>query len=182
MPTRTRADAQRNRVAILEAATRLFQTSDSASIVEVADAAGVTRTTVYRHFPDREALLDALLVHVARTTVPTLLDELERAPLPDALGLLAEGVVTLAQEHRYLVTATATATAHRFEEAARAGIEGEPVVRLLRRHADQLVPGADLHWLARCVRTLCLTAVADTRPGAEVVADLTASLRRLVLA
>lgn len=178
MPSRTRADAQRNRTAILEAAARLFETSESASIADVADAAGLTRTTVYRHFPDRDALVDALLVHVATATVPTLLSEIERAPLRDALAVLAQGVVTLAHQHRYLVAATA----HRFEEAARTAVDGEPVVRLLRRHADQLVPGVDVDWLARCVRTLCLTAVADTRPRAQVAADLTASLRRLVLA
>ena len=178
MPTRTRADAQRNRTAILEAAARLFESSEQASIADVADAAGLTRTTVYRHFPDRDALVDALLVHVATATVPTLLSEMERAPLEDALALLAQGVLQLAHEHHYLVSATA----HRIEEAARTAVDDEPIARLLSRHADRLVPGADVDWLARCVRTLCLTAVADTRPRAEVAADLTASLRRLVLA
>ena len=177
MPARTRSDAQRNRAAILEAATRLFETSDEVSIAEVAEEAGLTRTTLYRHFPDRDSLVDAVLVHVAAATLPTLLAEIERAPLAEALVLLAGGVVTLSHEHRHLIAATA----HRFDDAARTAVDDEPIAQLLRRHADLLAPG-DVDWLARCVRALCLTAVSDPRPPEEVVVDLTAGLRRLVLA
>ena len=56
-----RADAVRNRESVLAAATRVFATSDTEpSMREIARQAGVGVATVYRHFPTREALVDAV--------------------------------------------------------------------------------------------------------------------------
>src|ERR1044072_390845 len=47
--------------AILEAAaTVLAERGEQASMADVAAAAGMARATVYRYFPNREALLEAL--------------------------------------------------------------------------------------------------------------------------
>jgi AcrR family transcriptional regulator len=56
-----RADAQRNRERILEAAKRAFTRSGaSASLDDIANEAGVGPGTLYRHFPTREELLQAV--------------------------------------------------------------------------------------------------------------------------
>jgi AcrR family transcriptional regulator len=60
-----RADALRNRIRVLEAAETVFDArGTAASTEEVARAAGVGIGTVFRHFPTKEALLEA--VYVAR--------------------------------------------------------------------------------------------------------------------
>ena len=58
-----RADAQRNRAKVLEAAEAVFDArGTTASTEEVAREAGVGIGTVFRHFPTKEALLEAVYV------------------------------------------------------------------------------------------------------------------------
>jgi AcrR family transcriptional regulator len=58
-----RADARRNRARVLEAAEEVFSAKGvSAPTEEVARQAGVGVGTVFRHFPTKEALLEAVLV------------------------------------------------------------------------------------------------------------------------
>jgi AcrR family transcriptional regulator len=62
---RLRADARRNRAQILAAARELFADHGSgAPLEEVAQRAGVGIGTLYRHFPDRQALMRAVAVDV----------------------------------------------------------------------------------------------------------------------
>ena len=57
-----RADAVRNRVRVLAAAREVFgDLGPDARMEEVAHRAGVGVGTLYRHFPTKEALLDALV-------------------------------------------------------------------------------------------------------------------------
>src|SRR5919201_2301410 len=52
---------ERVAVAILEAAARVLAArGEQANMTDVATAAGVARATVYRYFPNRQALLDEL--------------------------------------------------------------------------------------------------------------------------
>jgi AcrR family transcriptional regulator len=58
---RARSDAQRNRKRILEVAKEAFTRSGaSASLDDIANEAGVGPGTLYRHFPTREELLEAV--------------------------------------------------------------------------------------------------------------------------
>jgi AcrR family transcriptional regulator len=60
---RLRADARRNRARILEAAERVFaEKGATASTEEIARAAGVGIGTLFRHFPTKEDLLQAVFV------------------------------------------------------------------------------------------------------------------------
>jgi AcrR family transcriptional regulator len=57
-----RADAQRNRERLIEAAREVFREQGyDASLDEVAKRAGVGAGTLYRHFPSRDVLMDAIM-------------------------------------------------------------------------------------------------------------------------
>jgi serine phosphatase RsbU (regulator of sigma subunit) len=55
-----RSDSNGNRQRIVEAARRLLGQSSNATLADVAAAAGVSRSTVYRHFGDRGSLVAAV--------------------------------------------------------------------------------------------------------------------------
>ena len=59
----TRSDAVNNRERILAVAREAFGTSSGASLTAIAKQAGVGIGTLYRHFPNREALIVALYRH-----------------------------------------------------------------------------------------------------------------------
>ena len=56
-----RADAQRNRERLVEVARKAFERNGAnASLDEIAKQAGIGSGTLYRHFPTREALIEAV--------------------------------------------------------------------------------------------------------------------------
>jgi AcrR family transcriptional regulator len=67
-----RATAERNVAAILDAAAELLSQPGAASIAAVAARAGVSRVTVYAHFPTWEALLEAVVERAVGHTTAVL--------------------------------------------------------------------------------------------------------------
>lgn len=118
---RRRAEQQEEtRLRIVEAAVRLHGTVGPArtSLSAVAEKAGVQRNTLYRHFPDERALLDACSAHFST-----------RHPMPTGAGW-AEIADPLERTRRGLVAlyayweANAELVGHVLRDA-----EAEPMVR-----------------------------------------------------
>ncbi|MFI5998425.1 TetR/AcrR family transcriptional regulator [Streptomyces sp. NPDC051362] len=66
---RPRADAVRNRERILVAARDVFvEDGPQAPLDEIAKRAGIGNATLYRHFADRQSLLQAVLLFIMRRT------------------------------------------------------------------------------------------------------------------
>ena len=88
---RSRAKANR-RDALLSAAARLFATRgfNGVSIEDLGSAVGISGRAVYRHFPSKEAVLEALLVGVSEDLLSGGRAVLEAAP--DSRGAL-QGLV-----------------------------------------------------------------------------------------
>lgn len=84
---RRRSDARRSIDAILDAARIVLGERFDASMEEVATRAGVTRQTVYAHFPSRDALIAALIEAAAAEYLGALdAAGLDTAPPADALA------------------------------------------------------------------------------------------------
>ena len=87
-PSRLRADARRNRDLVVAAAKEVFvELGVDAPLEEVARRAGVGIATLYRRFPDRQALMRAVALQVIEEVIgearAVLADE------PDAFRALA---------------------------------------------------------------------------------------------
>ena len=81
-----RADARRNREALLNAANDAFaDVGASASLEDIARRAGVGIGTLYRHFPTRKELLEAVYVHEVEALCQSAADVAELPPW-DALA------------------------------------------------------------------------------------------------
>lgn len=147
-----RADAARNRVRLLEAATRLVAEHGAAGVTmeAVAAAASVGKGTVFRRFGDRTGLLMALLDHSARQLQAALLGG--PPPLgpgaPPVERLRAFGVAVLRQsvDHLELQLAAQPEPARRFALPPQRFLTGH--VGLLLRQA---LPEADTALLSQAL-------------------------------
>jgi len=81
-----RSDAARNRDAVLAAATRTFAASASEPTMRaIAREAGVGIATLYRHFPTREALVDAVYHDQVQRLTQGADELLQRLPPSEAM-------------------------------------------------------------------------------------------------
>lgn len=90
-PRRTRSDALQNRERLLEVAARVFaeQGLDTAPAA-IAKQAGVGVGTLYRHFPTREALIDAAYRHQLTRVCEKAPDLLAQHPAAEATHIWME--------------------------------------------------------------------------------------------
>jgi AcrR family transcriptional regulator len=81
-----RADAARNRDVLLAVATRVFASSEAdPSMRAIAREAGVGIATLYRHFPTRESLVDAVYQDQVKRLTLGARELLEQLPPADAM-------------------------------------------------------------------------------------------------
>src|SRR6266516_2818960 len=100
VPRYDRTDA-----AILDAAAHvLSEHGSSSNMADVAAAAGVSRATLYRYYPDREALLGALASRALADAAARLADAgLERAPVEEAIQRIVRALTAVGDRYAVLV-------------------------------------------------------------------------------
>jgi AcrR family transcriptional regulator len=136
---RLRADAERNRRHVLEVAETVFAAEGVAvRVEEIARRAGLGVGTVYRHFPTKEALFQAILAdRIERST--TKAEELESAADPGAafFGLIEHLVAEGAAKKDFVdalggagASAASATTKNRFRKAL-----GRLLTRAQQTHA-----------------------------------------------
>ena len=165
-PRRRRSDAQRSIDSILNAARVVLGERPDASMEDIAATAGVTRQTVYAHFPSRDALI-AGLVESAAAEYAALLDEagLDTAPPADALARFLDAGWRFLDRYPLLLNPTAA-------RVPRPDSDPHDVVpprleRLIRRgqRTGDFDPSLPAAWLAAAVLGLQHTAAAQITAG-----------------
>jgi AcrR family transcriptional regulator len=113
-----RADALRNRARILEAAEAVFASEGiEAPVDDIAEKAGVGVGTLYRHFPNKEKLCEAILIdRLAALTEDARAQADAEDPVAAFFGFL-EHFVELGAAKRHLIDAVMGAGLD-FEKAA----------------------------------------------------------------
>ncbi len=105
-----RADALRNRAALLDAAAEVLAEEPQASLAEVATRAGLGRATLYRHFENREALREAIRAEVLARASAALADaNLPECDTREGIRRSAAALVPLGVRFRILLTEGAEA-------------------------------------------------------------------------
>jgi AcrR family transcriptional regulator len=133
-----RRDAERNRQRILEVAREAFAEDGLAvTLDEIARRAGLGVGTVYRRFPDKEQLIDALFEEGIGRMVAIAEEALrEEDPWNGLVGFLEAATAAHAQDRG--LKEVALSGAHGLERVARARELMFPLVtRLVRRAQEQ---------------------------------------------
>jgi AcrR family transcriptional regulator len=159
--------AERNLGAILDGAERVLQRGDPASISAVAAEAGVSRPTVYAHFPDLERLLEALVEKTVRRTMAAIDSaEPDRGLAVDALRRLLAASWEELGRHEDIARASAadlSADAMRRAHHAARAVIGKLIERGRREGAFRTDVAAA--WLVTSCLALIHAAAEEVRTG-----------------
>lgn len=181
-PRRPRADARRNREAILDAAARLLAERPDASMAEIAQAAGVMRQTVYGHFLSRDALLAALLERATERVIAALdAADLDAGPADQALVRLMEvGWRSFDTDPFLLHLAQPPVTAQQDRD------RHEPILTRLSdvivrgRQRGEIDPALPTPWILSAVFALGHAAGEEVRAGRITSTEAIDALRRTI--
>jgi AcrR family transcriptional regulator len=160
-----RSDASRNHEAILTCAIAVLADSPQASMRDIADASGTGRTTLYRHFPDRDALIEAIYDRVLAEADDITAQALGARGDPDPVAILADLCVELAglgDRYRFLEQHLSAASAKGPGEARR---RGGPLLDYLRtgQRQGRIRHDLDAVWLFDVLVALITHAAGQTR-------------------
>jgi AcrR family transcriptional regulator len=170
---RRRADAEQNLTAILDAAVRTLSAQPEASVEDIARAAGLSRQTVYAHFPSREALLDAVVARLtAEVAAAFEAAGLEDAPPAEALIRLLDAGWTVSARYPFLWHLPAVSPG---QDADRHG----PVIERLREVIRRGQESGDFDrrmspdWLLTAGLALGRAAEDEVKAGRMTIEDAT---------
>jgi AcrR family transcriptional regulator len=159
--------AEKNKETILDAAERLVGRAEMLTFSAVSNESGLSRPTVYGHFEDRAALLEALVERTVRSTMAAIASaDLEQGSALEALQRLLS--TSWEQIARYESLARTAAVELSADAMQRAHHDAETVIkRLIERGRAEGAFRADLStdWLVTSSLALIHAAAGEVRSG-----------------
>jgi AcrR family transcriptional regulator len=180
---RRRSDAERSAAAVLDAAVEVLGPHPDATVDQVAAAAGVTRQTVYAHFPSRPLLLAAVVDRITADTVAAL-DALSTDTGSVTETLVRWLDVTWRLYDRYpLLRHPAVTTVDRVESDRQHAPVGERLHRLIVRGqtSGEFDDTLDPAWLVSATVALGHAAGGEVTAGRMTVAQAMETLRHSIV-
>jgi len=176
-----RADAERNRERILDHAVGLLAERPGVGMAEVAAAAGIGRATLYRHFPNREDLIDALRDRAGEETEQAIADSrLREDSASDAFARLIAAILKIGDRYAFLL-ADPRRPGFDAEREQRIGV---PLLELVERGqaAGEFSRELSPRWLLTVFGAVVVNAVREIEAGfldrADAPRIVTATLLR----
>lgn len=160
-----RADAQRNRRRILEAAEEVFAKDGiGVPVGVVAERAGVGVGTLYRHFPTKEALFEAIVLTRLDDLVAAAQAESDEDPTDVFFGFLGKMAAQVSLKHDLFDALAAAGFDVKSRSAGRVQQLQEALDRLLQRAVQAGGVRGDVS--IEQVMGLVIGACLVKRPGA----------------
>jgi AcrR family transcriptional regulator len=159
-----RRDWEANRRAVLDAAAALLSDDPDASMTEIAERTGLGRTTVYRHFSNRNALFEGLAEEVIRQGNAGVEAAVARDPETGAvLRAVAAMNVELGMRYPFLFAHQA-AVKPALQRASRGG---DALTEFLAGARERGVVRTDqpLRWLMASQVAISLAMIGDVLAG-----------------
>src|SRR5690606_33409501 len=134
----------RTRQAILDAAVSVLARDQAAPLAEVAKAAGVSRTTLHRHFADRAELLAAAIAEANDVIAAAITNaDMSHGDAREALRRLVAGLIE-AGDHIVFLFYSYASTDDDQDDAERGDADDQAVIDLIRRGQSEGVITGDL--------------------------------------
>jgi len=178
-----RADAERNRESILDAAVHLLATDPAVGMTEIAGASGIGRATLYRHFPTREGLLEAI-VQRAFADAEAAIDaaRLAQGTAAEALSRLVAGLLSLGDRYRFIFMQDVV-----FPKGESACVPeermGAPIVGLIERgqSTGEFTSALPAAWMAAAAGAVIAMGIREAALGRITERDLAEDVTRLIM-
>ncbi len=180
-----RADAARNVQRVVEVAARLIAEDPGVGMNEIAEAAGVGRATVYRHFASREVLLQAIWVQVMADCEAAIeAAQLDEGTAVEALGRLTQAWLDIAVRYSFselLHQTDFSISAERRRQQRR--VFRQPLLAVIRRGqaSDELSSAVSPEWAVQALRSLIQAGARAVAAGELARADAPAMVLRTLL-
>lgn len=180
----SKGEALRDRTAaaiVDSAAAIMAERGDAASMDDIASVAGVSRATLYRYFPNREALLHAMATTSIEELAARIADAgLRGIPVEQAIARLVRGFIALGSKYVALASGRIKRTDDHPNVDA---LLSEPVRELFRRGIADGSLRADLdpELLIDLFSGLIKAALEITSDGRAGVEEASAAVTALFL-
>jgi AcrR family transcriptional regulator len=159
-----RADAERNLERILEAATALLAVKPSASMAEIAEASGLVRATLYRHFPTRDDLMREMYSAALSDALQAILAvDPDRGKVTDAIARVVDALLAVGDRYRILTEERPRSPKLKEQEET----VGAPMIALLERGQQngEIRDDMPLRWQVAALGSLINEAILAVGRG-----------------